>query len=469
MTSKSTLSSTWTKLTGALQDILSPEVYNRWVPQLSLWEDNGKTMTLVSENAMATLWLESSYISEFQQAAMLCLGEKRNFKFITPEEINGMNKTEEPAPAPKPQPAKQKAAPKTITPEPAIALATAANNALNTTYTFDTFIEYDDSRFAYKACLSLVESERPLFNPLFIYGKAGCGKTHLLQSIGHELKKRKAVAKVVYVTGEQFANEFIEASRAQNNQNFAKLRRKYRKADVLLVDDIQFIAGKEKTEEEFLHTFEALFHAHKTIVFCADAAACDIPGLNKRLADRLESGLTVELNLPDDEARLEILRGKRDQADMNVSDEVLKFLAGRIQKNVRRLEAALLRVATFTSLSGNMPSIDKIEHLLRDILREENSRILSVDTIQKKVADFYELKVSDLTGKKRPNSIAFPRQVAMYLSRRLTECSLKDIGQAFGGRDHGTVIHANKLVASRIETDLRVRDIVNRLEEELKA
>ncbi len=462
----------WTKLTGALQSIMTRDAFDMWVPQLSLAEDDGKTMTLISENSMASLWLENSYLPVFKQAALLSLGQERNFKFITVEEqtaaiapVKAIGVEEKSAEHPVKQ--HKSPAPKTAAVHPAASAPATAD--LNGAYTFDTFIEYDDSRFAYKACLSLAKDERPLFNPLFIYGKVGCGKTHLLQAIGNELKKHKSDAKVVYVTGEQFANEFIEASRAQNSQGFAKLRRKYRKADVLLVDDIQFIAGKEKTEEEFLHTFEALFHAHKSIVFCADAAACDIPGLNKRLADRLDSGLTVELNLPDDEARLEILRGKRDQSDMNVSDEVLSFLASRIQKNVRRLEAALLRVATFTSLSGKMPSLDKIEHLLRDILREENSRVMSVETIQKKVADFYELKVSDLTGKKRPNSIAIPRQIAMYLSRRLTGSSLKDIGMAFGGRDHGTVIHAKKQVESKMETDLRIRDIVRRLEEELTA
>ena len=339
---------------------------------------------------------------------------------------------------------------------------------LNKNYTFDSFVVYEDSRFAYQAGLSVAQSERALFNPLFLYGKSGVGKTHLLQAIGHEVLHQDSSTNVVYVTGEQFANEFIDASRTQNGQSFTKLRRKYRKADVLLVDDVQFISGKEKTVEEFLHTFDELFHAHKTIVICADAAACDISNLDPRLAARLESGLTVELNLPDDNARLEILRSKRDRAGMNVSDEILEFLASRIQKSVRRLEGALLRVATFTSLSGDMPDIAKIEQLLRDILREETSRILTVDSIQKRVADFYELKVSDLTGKRRPNSIAFPRQIAMYLSRRLTERSLKDIGQAFGGRDHGTVIHANKLVASRMEEDVRVRDIVQRLEEELR-
>ena len=467
MTPPSELSATWSRITGALQTIMSPEVYGLWFPKFSLLEDSGKTLTLVCDDPMAALWVENSYTPELKQAAMLALGTERQVKFICADEVASL-------PAAEGQP--QKASSRSKTPQVQDSPAAPAKKqrsqgtraCLNDLYTFDSFVVYEDSRFAYQAGLSIAQSERALFNPLFLYGKSGVGKTHLLQAIGHEVLHQDSSANVVYVTGEQFANEFIDASRTQNGQSFAKLRRKYRKADVLLVDDVQFISGKEKTVEEFLHTFDELFHAHKTIVICADAAACDISNLDSRLAARLESGLTVELNLPDDDARLEILRSKRDRAGMNVSDEILEFLASRIQKSVRRLEGALLRVATFTSLSGDMPDIAKIEQLLRDILREETSRILTVDSIQKRVADFYELKVSDLTGKRRPNSIAFPRQIAMYLSRRLTECSMKDIGQAFGGRDHGTVIHANKLVASRMEEDVRVRDIVLRLEEDLK-
>ena len=333
------------------------------------------------------------------------------------------------------------------------------------TFTFETYVVGPSNKLAYAAAHAVSDRPGVNYNPLFIYGDSGLGKTHLLYAIAHGLKQNYPDAKVVYIKGDDFTNELVASIREGKNAEF---REKYRQATLLLVDDVQFISGKEKTVEEFLHTFDELFHAHKTIVICADAAACDISNLDPRLAARLESGLTVELNLPDDNARLEILRSKRDRAGMNVSDEILEFLASRIQKSVRRLEGALLRVATFTSLSGDMPDIAKIEQLLRDILREETSRILTVDSIQKRVADFYELKVSDLTGKRRPNSIAFPRQIAMYLSRRLTERSLKDIGQAFGGRDHGTVIHANKLVASRMEEDVRVRDIVQRLEEELR-
>lgn len=467
MTPPSELSAIWTKITGALQSIMSPEVYGLWFPKFSLLEDSGKALTLVCDDPMAALWVENSYTPELKQAAMLALGAERHIKFICADELESIPASEA---------REQKTSSRSRTRQTQDSLASSvkkqrsqgAKAALNDLYAFDSFVVYEDSRFAYQAGLSVAQSERVLFNPLFLYGKSGVGKTHLLQAIGHEVLRQDSSANVVYVTGEQFANEFIDASRTQNGQTFAKLRRKYRKADVLLVDDVQFISGKEKTVEEFLHTFDELFHAHKPIVICADAAACDISNLDSRLAARLESGLTVELNLPGDEARLEILRSKRDRANMNVSDEILKFLAGRIQKSVRRLEGALLRVATFTSLSGDMPDIAKIEQLLRDILREENSRILSLDTIQKRVADFYELKVGDLTGKRRPNSIAFPRQIAMYLSRRLTECSLKDIGNAFGGRDHGTVIHANKLVAARMEDDVRIRDIVLRLEEELK-
>lgn len=466
MTPTSELSATWSKITGALQTIISQDLYDLWFPKFSLFEDNGKTLTLICDasDSMAAMWVENSYTSELKQAVMLALGSERQIKFICTDDLT--------VPAPtKEQPQKTviqlKEQP---TAEPIVKKqrSQTPKTSLNDLYTFDSFVVYENSRFAYQAGLAAAQSERPLFNPLFLYGKSGVGKTHLLQAIGHEVLQQNPSTNVVYVTGEQFANEFIDASRTQNGQSFTKLRRKYRKADVLLVDDVQFISGKEKTVEEFLHTFDELFHAHKTIVICADAAACDIDNLDTRLAARLESGLTIELNLPDDEGRLEILRSKRDRAGMNVSDEILRFLAERIQKSVRRLEGALLRVATFSSLSGKMPDISKIELLLRDILREENSRILTVDTIQKRVADFYELKVSDLTGKRRPNSIAFPRQIAMYLSRRLTECSLKDIGRAFGGRDHGTVIHANKLVASRMEDDVRIRDIVLRLEEELK-
>lgn len=467
MTPSSELPAAWTKITGALQTIMSPEVYGLWFPKFSLLEDSGKTLTLVCDDPMAALWVENSYTPELKQAAMLALGGERNVKFVCADEVASEQETDAPA-------QKSSARKKNAQPDESPARTAkktrpqGARAALNDLYTFDSFVMYEDSRFAYQAAISAAQSERPLFNPLFLYGKSGVGKTHLLQAIGHEVLRQESSANVVYVTGEQFANEFIDASRTQNGQSFAKLRRKYRKADVLLVDDVQFISGKEKTVEEFLHTFDALFHAHKTIVLCADAAACDISNLDVRLAARLESGLTVELTLPGDEDRLEILRSKRDRAGMNVSDEILEFLASRIQKSVRRLEGALLRVATFTSLSGDMPDISKIEQLLRDILREETSRVLSVETIQKRVADFYELKVSDLTGKRRPNSIAFPRQIAMYLSLRLTECSLKDIGNAFGGRDHGTVIHANKLVASRMENDVRVRDIVLRLEEDLQ-
>lgn len=467
MTPPSELPAIWTKINGALQTLMSPEVYSLWFPKFSLVEDSGKILTLICDDPMAALWVENSYTTELKQAAMLVLGEERQVKFLCTDDMPAVA---DDCAKPAKQPSRTKAAQEPESPARSgrKSRPAASRTNLNDVYTFDSFVSYEESQFAYKAGVALAKSEA-LFNPLFLYGRSGVGKTHLLQAIGHEVLKADSSVNVVYVTGEQFANEFIEASRTLNGQNFAKLRRKYRKADVLLVDDVQFISGKEKTVEEFLHTFDELFHAHKPIVLCADAAACDIADMDSRLAARMESGLTVELSMPDEAARLEILHSKRERTGMHVSDEILAFLANRIQKSVRRLEGALLRVATFTSLSGDMPDMGRIEQLLRDILREEGGRTLTVENIQKRVADFYELKVSDLTGKRRPNSIAFPRQIAMYLSRHLTECSLKEIGRAFGGRDHGTVIHANKLVASRMETDSRVRDIVQRLEDTLKA
>ena len=306
MTPPSELSATWSRITGALQTIMSPEVYGLWFPKFSLLEDSGKALTLVCDDPMAALWVENSYTPELKQAAMLALGTERQIKFICTDEVASM-------PAAEGQP--QKASSRAKTPQTADSPAApakkqrtpAARACLNDLYTFDSFVVYEDSRFAYQAGLSAAQSERALFNPLFLYGKSGVGKTHLLQAIGHEVLHQDSSTNVVYVTGEQFANEFIDASRTQNGQSFTKLRRKYRKADVLLVDDVQFISGKEKTVEEFLHTFDELFHAHKTIVICADAAACDISNLDPRLAARalrsahsgkvMLGGLTIALLL----------------------------------------------------------------------------------------------------------------------------------------------------------------------------
>jgi len=247
-----------------------------------------------------------------------------------------------------------------------------------------------------------------------------------------------------------------------------KFRRRYRQADVLLIDDIQFLADKGRTQEEFFHTFNTLFDGHKQIVLSSDRPPNEIANLETRLVSRFEWGLTAELQPPDSETRLAILRKKAATMEVRLSNEILEFLANRIRTNVRRLEGALMRVASYASLNeGQLPSIEKVEHLLKDLLQEEARRAITIDQIKNRVAEYYDVRLADMTSKRRPANIAFPRQVAMYLARELTKTSLSEIGDAFGGRDHGTVLHAHRLVKDRIRNDDKTRQVVSFLDQQL--
>jgi chromosomal replication initiator protein len=271
-------------------------------------------------------------------------------------------------------------------------------------------------------------------------------------------------AKVMYLSSEKFTNEFIDA--IQNN-SLVKFRKKYRQADLLLIDDIQFFAGKERSQEEFFHTFNTLFDGHKQIVLSSDRPPAEISNLEARLVSRFEWGLTAELQPPDIETRLAILRKKAELLTIKLESSILEFLAQRIKSNVRRLEGALMRVASFASLNDSTIGTEAIEHLLKDILHEEGRRTVTIDIIQKKVAEHFDVRIADMTSKRRPANIAFPRQIAMYLARELTNSSLNEIGEAFGGRDHGTVIHAHKLVKERMHNEEKIRQTISFLDSHL--
>ena len=271
-------------------------------------------------------------------------------------------------------------------------------------------------------------------------------------------------ARVAYVSSEKFTNEYIEG--IQNNQ-LAKFRKKYRLTDVLLIDDIQFLAGKERIQEEFFHTFNALHDGHKQIVLTCDRPASEIQGLENRLVSRFEWGLVTDLQPPDIEMRLAILMKKAQEMKVVLPDDVINFLATRIRTNIRRLEGALIRTVSYATLTGKKLSIEVVEGLLREILHEEGRQTISIEVIQKKVAEHFDIRLADMTSKRRPENIAFPRQIAMYLSRQMTESSLNTIGEAYGGRDHGTVLHACRLVKDRMEVDPNVRQVVNYLEKQL--
>jgi chromosomal replication initiator protein len=354
---------------------------------------------------------------------------------------------------------------KTKTTEPAHERPFGSSESLfNPKNTFETFVVGNNNNFAYAAALAVAQVPGKSYNPLFLYGGVGLGKTHLLHAIGQYVVSNKRSARVAYVSSEKFTNEYIDA--IQNNK-LVGFRKKYRQTDVLLIDDIQFLAGKERIQEEFFHTFNALHEARKQIVLTCDRPASEIQNLEHRLVSRFEWGLVTDLQPPDVEMRLAILQKKAQLMNVTLPDDVMNFLANRIRTNVRRLEGALIRVASYASLTGRKLSIEVVEGLLREILHEEGRLTISIEVIQKKVAEHFDIRLADMASKRRPENIAFPRQIAMYLSRQMTENSLNTIGEAFGGRDHGTVLHACRLVKDRMEVDANVRQVVHYLEKQL--
>jgi chromosomal replication initiator protein len=446
------LDALWSQISSALRGELGDGVFDRWFSTLRLADANAREVALVIPNSIYQVWIESNYGSQLQAALMTVFGAKRKVSFRVE---NGASTQDTPL-------AEEVAGAAEETPEPAG--ATGARG-LNPHYIFDTFVVGANSEFAHAASLAVAKSPARTYNPLFIHGGVGLGKTHLLQAIGHHLAASRRGTKVAYVRSETFTNEFINA--IQTN-SLVKFRRRYRQADILLIDDIQFLAGKERSQEEFFHTFNSLFEGRKQIVLSSDQPPSEIAQLEQRLVSRFEWGLTAELQPPDMETRLAILRKKAAGLDVNLPNHVLEYLAHRIKSNVRRLEGALLRVASFSSLSGRPLTDDSVEHVLRDILQEEARRAVSIDQVQRKVAEHYDVRLADMTSKRRPANIAFPRQIAMFISRRLTKNSLQDIGEAFGGRDHGTVIHACKTVQDRMDKEESLRQVIRFLETALQ-
>src|SRR5439155_3144170 len=343
-------------------------------------------------------------------------------------------------------------------------VASCRDHGFNPKNTFDTFVVGNNNNFSYAAALAVAQAPGKSYNPLFLYGGVGLGKTHLLHAIGQYVVGHRKTARVAFISSEKFTNEYIDG--IQNNQ-LVRFRKRYRQTDVLLIDDIQFLAGKERIQEEFFHTFNALHESHKQIVLTCDRPASEIRNLEHRLVSRFEWGLVTDLQPPDVEMRLAILHKKAQIMGVELPEEIMNFLAHRIRTNIRRLEGALIRVASYAALTGKKLSLEVIENLLREVLHEEGRLSISIDVIQKKVAEHFDIRLADMTSRRRPEHIAFLRQIAMFLSRQMTVNSLSAIGEAFGGRDHGTVLHACKLVKDRMEVDAQVRQAVSVLEKQL--
>jgi chromosomal replication initiator protein len=444
----------WQKLSAALKPQVSADTFKRWFSAVELVEATEGSLTFRVPNNIYQFWIESNHMAALQAAIVMAFGGPREVNFLSPSEP-----TDEGAAAGATRIEEDKSD------SDRGARPTGSALGLNPRNTFESFVVGPNNEIAHAASLAVAQSPAKTYNPLFVYGGVGLGKTHLMQAIGQYVLAKKKNMKVMYLSSELFINEFIDAIQ---HSNLVKFRKRYRQADLLLIDDIQFLGGKERSQEEFFHTFNTLFDGHKQIVLSSDRPASEISKLEHRLVSRFEWGLTAELQPPDIETRMAILRKKARTMQIKLRDEVLEFLANRIRTNVRRLEGALMRVASFASLSGKELTNEVVEHLLKDILQEEARHSITIEQIQRRVAEHFDVRIADMTSKRRPANIAFPRQVAMYLSRELTKASLNEIGDAFGGRDHGTVLHACKLVKKRMKEQDALRQTISFIDSSLK-
>jgi chromosomal replication initiator protein len=445
---------TWHLAQNHIRASLGTETYNLWFAPLRARAQDQRSLVLEVADNFSQGWLKDNYVGVLREAVAQASGRQLEIHFEV-----GSSSGSAQANGSVPTPIPVASVPPTVEKKPA-----ALEGLFNPANNFEAFVVGNNNNFAHAAALAVAQSPGKAYNPLFVYGGVGLGKTHLLHAIGHRVLTQRKGARVAYLSSERFTNEYIEG--IQNNQ-LGRFRGKYRQTDVLLIDDVQFLAGKERIQEEFFHTFNALHEARKQIVLTCDRPASEIQNLQQRLVSRFEWGLVTDLQPPDAEMRLAILRKKAQFLGLEIPDEIMGFLANRIRSNVRRLEGALIRVASFATLTGNKLNLEMVEGLLREILHEEGRHTISIELIQKKIAEHYDLRLADLTGKRRPENIAFPRQVAMFLARQLTANSFNAIGEAFGGRDHGTVLHACRTVKDRMEVDPQIRQVVTRLELQL--
>jgi chromosomal replication initiator protein len=437
----------WNKILETIKKELSPQAYNSWFSKTKVVKFGENELIISAPGDFCKDWLEKHYTSFIKDIFKRTLGLDDNLKI---EFIATGQKFSVPAhstPSPKTKIKK---------PEPSL-----KNNKLVLTpkYTFDNFVVGNSNRFAHAACLAVAQSPAKSYNPLFVYGKVGLGKTHLIQAIGRYITQQNSKIKVLYISSEKFTNEMINSIRDDRTVTF---RDKYRSVDVLLIDDIQFLAGKERTQEEFFHTFNTLYESNKQIVITSDRPPKDITTLEERLISRFEWGLTTDIKPPDYETRIAILRKKAQAENLSVPSEVIDFIAEKIPSNIRQLEGALTKLVAFSTFTKKELSVSLARDILKDIIPLEDKKI-SISQIQKAVTDYYTIKVNSLLSKKRTKDVVLARQVAIYLSRELTDLSLTSIGEAFGRRDHTTIIHSCTKIKNKIKKDKSFKNIIDNL------
>jgi chromosomal replication initiator protein len=448
-----------TSVSGALNFVKSElkkdfqgDIYRNWFEGLSLLSEEEDHIVLGVPNDFAAIWINDNYKDVIAKKLQMALGKSLKVTLKSDGKEGTLpQKIEENATA-------------DLGNEKAYEIEDGY--VLNPKNTFENFVIGPGNQMAHAASIAIANAPGKAYNPLFLYGATGLGKTHLMHAVAHQILSKNRKARVVYTSTEKFTNEFIQAIQLNT---MARFRKKYRSIDVFLLDDIHFLSGKERIQDEFFHTFNELFEAQKQIFLCSDRPASEISKLESRLVSRFQWGLVTDIQPPDLETRIAILAKKAKDWKITLESSVLNYLAEHVSSNVRRLEGALTRVASYMELTKAKVDISILKMFMKDLFQDEmvNTRP-SVDVIQQKVAEFYGLKTADLLGKRRPANIAMARQIAMYLSRILTSQSLVDIGLAFGGRDHGTVIYACKSVENMMEQDEVIKRNVDHLKKVLQ-
>jgi len=463
MPSTSPALSLWESTNQQLKNLFPADIYEMWFSDLICVEQSDSKLVLEAASEFNAIWIENNFLDVIVQQARSFAGTAVE---VTVEAAR--SKTE--VSAREGQSASKNrvaTAPHQSTREnPAPELPSMQRSLLNPSNTFDNFVVGSGNQLAHAATIAVANAPGRAYNPLFVFGETGLGKTHLMHSVAHQMLLNSASARIAYVSTEKFTNEFIHAIR---ENKLAKFRKFYRNVDALLVDDIHFLSGKESTQEEFFHTFNDLFESGRQIFLASDRPANEIDKLENRLVSRFQWGLVTDIQAPDYETRVAILRKKAAAMKVELDDEIMDFLAERVSRNVRRMEGALTRIAGYDALIDRKVDLDSVERLLGDLLQEEAASKVTVEQIQKKVSEYYQIRISELIGRRRTSSIVFPRQVAMYICRTLTGDPLKSIGDAFGGRDHGTVIHACKQVENMMEQDGSVKRGVDYLIKQLSS
>lgn len=437
----------------------SEVAYNAWFKNTKplSYDENSKELVISVESPISKGYWEKNLATLLVQEAYAFANVEVNPVFVLADNKNQSAERVVMGERTKPQPAQ----PKKVSENP----HPTALQQLNDKYTFDTFVQGEGNKLAASAALAAAEKPGSIYNPLFIFGGVGLGKTHLMQAIGHQMLATNPNAKVVYIQSETFVNDFINSIKNKTQDEF---RDKYRKADLLLVDDIQFFAKKEGIQEEFFHTFETLYNNKKQIVMTSDRLPNDIPDLSERLVSRFAWGLQVEITPPDLETRIAILRKKAEGYGLEIDNDTLDYIASQVDTNIRELEGALVKVQAHATIERKDISIGLAREALADLKLVQKDRGIKISRIQEIVANYFQVSVDDLKGKKRVKQIVVPRQIAMYLSRELTDASLPRIGQEFGGKDHTTVMHANNKIKKQLKTDAEIKTAVFELKDMLE-